>query len=102
MSNNTLFFFKPWSFWTVLLTTNKFGSLVGTIIICIILATLYIFLPKSYTWWGIGLFLVSIGPILFLLPFIFVLLVLPNIFSGDWDIPMGCGRNKETGKITCI
>lgn len=98
-----MFLFRPWEFWTMLLSTSKLGSLTGTIIISTVLSILYNFLPKGYTWWGIGLFLVWVGPILVVLPFLFLVFVLPILLYGeDWDVPVGCGRNKETGKLDCI
>lgn len=97
-----MFFINPWGFWARLLSISKVGSLVGTSVFSIILAILYIFLPKQYTWWGIGLFLVWVGPVLIFLPFIFIFFLLPSIFYGGWDLPIGCGRDKETGKLECI
>jgi hypothetical protein len=102
LSPYRMFFLNPWGFWGLLLSTSKVGSLVGTIIFFIILTTLYIFLPKQYTWWGIGLFLVWVGPVLFFLPFIFIFFVLPSIFYGEWTVPIGCGRDKETGQLICM
>lgn len=98
-----MLFLNPWGFWGMLLSTSRGGSLVGTSVIFILLVTLYYFLPKTYTWWGIGLFLVWIGPILFFLPLLFMAFVLPSIIYGDnWNVPIGCVRNKETGKLDCI
>ena len=93
---------NPWRFWGLLLSNNMMGSLIGTLIIIAILLTLYCIIPKSYTWWAIGLFLVWVGPVLFVLPFVFGLFVLPTILSGgDLNLPVGCGRD-ENGKIICM
>lgn len=93
---------NPWRFWGLLLGNNMMGSLVGTLIIFAILLTLYCLIPKSYTWWVIGLFLVWIGPVLFILPLGFGLFILPTILSGgDLNLPVGCVRQAD-GKILCI
>lgn len=98
----TLFFTNPWIFWVMLLSNSNMGSLVGTSILFFIIVLLYNFLPKGYTWWGIGLFLLWVGPVLFFLPFLLIFFVLPNSLQGNWNTPIGCGRNEKSGKLECI
>ncbi len=96
-----MFFTKPWLFWILFLSSSVKGSLVGTAILITVLVALYYLLPKGFTWWGIGLFLTWVGPIIFFLPFVF-LFTFPALFRGDLNLPVGCGRDKVTGELICV
>lgn len=103
----TLFFMNPWRFWVKLLILSKIGSLVGTVILIITLISLYYVVPSPYTGWSIALFLLWVGPVLLIHPFVLCIIVLPRIIYGDWDeydwsIPIGCARDKVSGKVWCI
>jgi len=92
--------FNPHEFWNIILGGNSGISFVG---FSVIIATIiYFFIKYNILYATIFtiILLIWIGPVLMYTPLL-LLFAISNTLSGNYDIPIGCGKNIY-GKIECM
>jgi hypothetical protein len=90
----------PFNIWRKLLGGGTLAIFLGLALFIVIVVCLFMFLPLKYVLIGFIVLLIWIGPIVLYIPFLFVLAI-SYLLSGDYSIPLGCGRN-ESGRVVCL
>jgi hypothetical protein len=92
--------FDPHEFWSMILGGNSGISFIGFSAIFATIIYLYIKYSILYAIIFTIILLIWIGPVLMYTPLL-LLFAIGNTLSGNYDVPIGCGRASD-GHLDCM